>query len=332
MQKKHTFPLISIITPTLNSANDLPSLIQSVRRQNYPSSRIEMVIADGGSTDKTLEIAKKNKLTIVHNKYVFAEPGIYLGMKKSKGDLLMILASDNIFHDKNAFLKIVKTFSKQDVFAAFPKHDSLPSDTLFTKYINTFTDPINHFIYGHAANARTFKKIYKTTNTNNSFEIYDYASSKTVPILGLAQGFTVRKEFCKIRKNMYDDITPVRDIYLNYKIAYIYSLSLYHHTIRSTEHYFRKQRWFTMMAIKDKRIGIVKRVKYFTLFQWFKFFIFPFYAWSIIFPIIRSIYGFVEDGEPMWFFHPVISFISACAIQYELARILLGLGKDPSRL
>lgn len=322
---------ISVITPTLNSAKDLPLLIASIKKQNYPSNKIELVISDGGSTDKTIQIAKKYGATIVSNKYVFAEPGIYLGMKKARGQLLMILASDNIYTDKNAFMKIVKVFENKEIYAAFPKHDSLSSDTLFTKYINTFTDPINHFVYGDAANARTFKKIYKTTTSNKSYDVYDFNSSPIQPILALAQGFTVRKEFSKIRKHMYDDVTPIRDIFKKKTIAYVHSVSLYHHTIHSTDHYIRKQRWFTRIALEDKRLGITVRSKYFTLDQKLRFYFYPIYAFSIVLPTIRSIFGFFQDREKIWFFHPVISFLSAYAVVFELLKIKLQLGKIPSR-
>lgn len=332
MKKQQPLPIISVISPTLNSEQDLPKLINSIKRQEYPTDKIEVIISDGGSTDNTIKIAKQNHITIVNNKYVFAEPGIYLGMQKAKGELLMVLAPDNIYEDEHAFKKIADIFSDNEIYAAFPKHDSLPSDTLFSKYMNTFTDPINHFVYGDAANARTFKKVYKTVSAHEAYDVYDFNSSKIFPILALAQGFTVRRNFRTIRKNIYDDITPLRDIFINHKIAYAHSLSLYHHTIRSMDHYLRKQRWLTRIALEDKRFGITARSKHFTAFQWFKFYSFPFYAFSIIFPMIRSIIGYLQDRKLIWFFEPIIAFLTVYAISYEMLRMRLGIGRIPSRL
>lgn len=332
MKKQYNLPLISVITPTLNSEQDLPKFMESIKRQKYPNDKIEIIISDGGSTDSTIKIAKQNHAKIIKNKYVFAEPGIYLGMQKAKGELLMVLAPDNIYEDKHAFRKIADVFSNNEIYAAFPKHDSLLSDTLFTKYMNTFTDPINHFVYSAAANARTFKKVYKTVSAHKAYDVYDFNSSKILPILALAQGFTIRRNFRTIRKNIYDDITPIRDIFINRKIAYAHSLSLYHHTIRSMDHYLRKQRWLTRIALEDKRFGITARSKYFTSFQWFKFYLFPLYAFSIIFPMIRSIIGYLRDRELIWFFEPIIAFLTASAVSYELLKMRLGIGKIPSRL
>lgn len=332
MKSQHYLPTISVITPTLNSEQDLPKLMKSINRQEYPNGKIEIIISDGGSTDNTIKIAKKNHAKIINNKFIFAEPGIYLGMQKAMGELLMVLAPDNIYEDKYAFKKIAKIFSNNEIYAAFPKHDSFPSDTLFTRYINTFTDPINHFVYGAAANARTFKKQYRTIIKEKTYDVYDFKSSNIFPIIALAQGFTVRKHFKKIRKSIYDDIVPTRDIFMNHNIAYVHSVSLYHHTIRSMDHYIRKQRWLTRIALEDKRFGIKFRSRFFTPYQLLKFYLFPLYGFSVIFPIMRSIYGYMQDRELIWFFEPFIALLTAYVVLYEFVKASLHIGKIPSRL
>ncbi len=50
-------PLVSVIIPTVNSAETLATCLRSIKKQTYPS--IEILIVDNNSTDKTREIAKK---------------------------------------------------------------------------------------------------------------------------------------------------------------------------------------------------------------------------------------------------------------------------------
>ncbi len=327
------YPLVSIITPTLNAEKYLVYFFDCLSKQTYPKNKIEIVVADGGSTDKTIKIAKKYKAVVVDNPYVMAQPGVYVGMKHAKGELFIVLPGDNIFKDKNAIEKIVSVFKDKDMYAAFPKHDSVKDDSLFTKYINTFTDPFNHFLYGYAANARTFKKVYKVLENNKVYDVYDYKSSSVRPILGVTQGFTVRSDFIRIWREKNDDFIPVfKLIDKDKKIAYVHSVVLYHHTVKNLSHFFRKQMWTAKNALENKNYGVSIRRKLLPLAQKIKMYIFPLYAFSVILPIIRSIVGFIKDKEKIWLFHPVITFISATAVIYEYLLIKLGISKEVSRL
>lgn len=328
-------PLLSIIVPTLNAQSYLSHFLESIDKQDYPKNKREVIIADGGSSDKTMQIAKKYRATIIKNPYVLGQAGVYVGMKQAKGELFMVLPGDNIFSRKDAISLIVGIFKNKNIYAAFPKHSSDKNDSLFTKYINTFTDPFNHFIYGYASNARTFKKIYQTIESNDSFDIYDFKSHAFKPVLGVTQGFTVRNDFLKFwkKKDKNDDFLPIFTLIKNNKkIAYAHSVELYHHTIRNLDHFVRKQRWATRNALDKQLYGIKSREKTLTVKQKLKLYFYVPYAFSIIPPIIRGTYGLIKDGGKIWLFHPFISFISASAIIYEYIRLKLGFNKEVSRL
>ncbi|MHA1210938.1 MAG: glycosyltransferase, partial [Candidatus Heimdallarchaeota archaeon] len=50
-------PLVSIVVPTYNEESNIERCLTSLRSLNY--SNYEIILSDGGSTDKTIEIAEK---------------------------------------------------------------------------------------------------------------------------------------------------------------------------------------------------------------------------------------------------------------------------------
>ena len=106
---KKNLPLVSIITVVLNNKKFLEQSINSVLNQRYKNH--EHIIIDGKSTDGTVEILRKNNSKI---DYWVSEKdrGIYNamnnGIKLSRGSLIVILNSDDVFY-KHA-LKIATSY------------------------------------------------------------------------------------------------------------------------------------------------------------------------------------------------------------------------------
>lgn len=88
---------ISIITITYNSEKTLEETIKSVMAQNYPD--LEYIIVDGGSTDKTLEIAEKYKKYIskmISEKDNGISDAFNKGIAMATGDVVGIINSDDL--------------------------------------------------------------------------------------------------------------------------------------------------------------------------------------------------------------------------------------------
>lgn len=83
--------MLSIIIPTLNEEKYLPVLLKSIREQDF-SGDYEIIVADAGSKDRTLEIAKSFGCNTV--KGGLPAKGRNVGAKASKGELLLFLDAD----------------------------------------------------------------------------------------------------------------------------------------------------------------------------------------------------------------------------------------------
>lgn len=103
-------PLVSIITPTLNSERFITDNIKSILNQTYPD--IEHVIVDGGSTDNTLKIVNAlNPDAVVISE---ADKGISdafnKGLRLANGDIIAILNSDDYYAHNEVVSSVVDVF------------------------------------------------------------------------------------------------------------------------------------------------------------------------------------------------------------------------------
>jgi glycosyltransferase involved in cell wall biosynthesis len=84
-------PRISVVIPVLNAARTLPVCLASVRCD----STVELVLADGGSTDNSTEVAVQNGARLVRG-----EPGrggqLIRGASVAGGEWLLFLHADTV--------------------------------------------------------------------------------------------------------------------------------------------------------------------------------------------------------------------------------------------
>ena len=110
------FPSVSIIIPAYNEESNIAKTISSAARMNYPKDKLEILVVDDGSKDKTLEVAKTAARSC-HSKYgikvkVFTKKNggkataINFGIKHVKGEIIGTLDADS-FPEKDALMKMI---------------------------------------------------------------------------------------------------------------------------------------------------------------------------------------------------------------------------------
>ena len=109
---RHLTPKFSVITVTYNAAAVLEDTIQSVISQTY--HHVEYIVIDGGSTDGTLNIARKYRDRIAT---LVSEPdkGLYdamnKGMRLATGDYLCFLNAGDSFHEDDTLQSIAHSLT-----------------------------------------------------------------------------------------------------------------------------------------------------------------------------------------------------------------------------
>ncbi len=130
-------PLVTIVTATYNlieagRKETFLRMLRSIKEQSY--NYIEHIIIDGASTDGTIEFLSENKVTF----YSEPDTGLYnamnKGIKKAKGDYILILNSDDYLNQHG----LSETFNNskfdwQDaIFCSINKIDSITDKKIAT--------------------------------------------------------------------------------------------------------------------------------------------------------------------------------------------------------
>lgn len=97
---------ISIVVPSLNEEKLLGSMLQQFTPALVAKHHLEIVVSDGGSTDRTLEIARRYANTVVENAAGAKQTisiGRNCGARAAKGEVLVFLNADTRIRDVGYF-------------------------------------------------------------------------------------------------------------------------------------------------------------------------------------------------------------------------------------
>jgi len=94
---------ITVVVPTLNEGNNLERCLQALKNRTVLK---EVIVADGGSTDQTREIAVRNGARVVESP---KGRGLQIekGIQTAAGDLIMVLHADCVA-EKGVFGKVLR--------------------------------------------------------------------------------------------------------------------------------------------------------------------------------------------------------------------------------
>ena len=190
-------PDISIVIPTLNAASVLGGCLDSIEVQDHDGT-VEVVVADGGSSDGTLEIARERGCLVVENLKKTGEAGKARGLEASSGRLIALIDSDNILPGRDWLRRMVEPFEDESIAGAEPIEYTLrSSDGMLTRYcaLMGMNDPLCYFLGNYdrfcVLSGRWTELAVETRDRGDWIEVRLHAGA--IPTIG-ANGFIVRRE------------------------------------------------------------------------------------------------------------------------------------------
>jgi glycosyltransferase involved in cell wall biosynthesis len=144
----------SFIIPTLNEEKLLPKLLEQIKRSGVIEKyNCEIVISDGGSTDSTIEVARKYTEKITQHsdsKRQTIAAGRNSGANIASGSILVFIDGDIIFDDLNKLMKKVESVFKSDEYLAMTCYinihpdERIFSDKIFLNFYNWYFRILNN--------------------------------------------------------------------------------------------------------------------------------------------------------------------------------------------
>ncbi len=248
-------PKVSICTCTYNGDRILEKYFEKIFSQDYPKDRIEIILADGGSSDNTLKIIEKYKkqypkiISSFHNKEQYSigkGKGMDQATRKAKGDIIVQIDQDNILVQKDWISKMVKILMENPDITGVQSRLMIPKNSSPTdKYVNALgiEDP---FAVNYSLNAQiTFHP--EKFHYNEKGKFFVYTINKDNFFYAGDNGFVIRKKDFLETGGYIQDIENFYRMALSnkkYKIAVPVDIKLHHQTTTGLKHMIEKRIYY----------------------------------------------------------------------------------------
>ena len=127
MENHNALPSVTVIVPVRNGEQTIQPLLESLQKLDYDSDKIELIVVDGNSTDKTREIVKKYPVKLIIEEKKGLNVARNTGIKSGNGKIVAFTDSDCIV-PVNWVTKIVENFKDPQVSCVGGSAKALDSD------------------------------------------------------------------------------------------------------------------------------------------------------------------------------------------------------------
>lgn len=266
---KNQLPLVTFFIMSFNDAENVELAILSVKKQNYPQHKVEIIVIDDRSRDNSLEIAKKYKTKILINGKHDMYRSLSMGYHAAKGDFCFQLDQDVELRHENFIMEMINPMlNDNNVSGSITRYYPGKDPSWMNRYLSynpAQEDPVYEY-FSPSVEKFFIKKI-------NDYYICDY-SSKNIPPMSLVfyRMEHLKKSPLWNEKRFFDHETLMGVIKAGFtKFAYVPNAGLYHkHTtglfnlihkrLRNMKtHYLKtdskyKYKWFDATSLS----GIIK--------------------------------------------------------------------------
>jgi glycosyltransferase involved in cell wall biosynthesis len=318
--KNKDFPKISFVLCTFNGDRTLEACLSSFFEMDYPKNKLELIIADGGSKDKSLDIIEKYRkkypkiVRFYHNKKQFADGkgmGIDIFSRKAKYDFIGFIDQDNIFVQKDWLKKMIFPMIIDKELATIQSRLIAPKNgPIVDKYFGAIgvEDPFA-IPYSLTAQIVFNPKKFKYLKVG---DYYRYKLTKDKFLYGGNNGCIVRKDkFLEAGGYSQDNDEFYRFALRKYIVGVPRNARLHHATATDFKHFLIKRGKYVRYYLGENYEG--RDVYWFDLkknsfSQNMKFIKTVLFNLLIIPGLFQGIYMALKERRAFWLIHPLMLF------------------------
>ena len=306
---------VSVVIPTLNSSRTLGDCLSSIRMQEYPQEKIEILVVDGGSTDDTQKIAEAHDCVFIEGGYrenQEARKGV--GLHAAKNEIVAYIDSDNILPDKNWFIQMIQPFieDKEIVGTQTLRYSVVEDFPAFSRYCALLgaNDPVAFYL----GKSEKLSWVYDEWGlTSKKYETKDFFvvdfTERNLPTVG-ANGYFIYKDIllksdCSPENFFHIDV--ILDLVkMGYTTYAMVKNEIMHDTAATLQNLSKRRvKYFKEYAPthSNRRYILFDFARFRDIFNLAKFI---FFTITLVQPILFSIRGYLKKKDCAWFLHPLV--------------------------
>lgn len=332
--------VITVIIATFNSEEVLPRTLEKLYGQDFPREKLEVLVMDGGSKDRTREIAASFGATVMDNPYTVPGWAKYIGLHAAKGRFALFLDSDETYAGTQAVANMVRAFTENpDVhLVTSTGYHSPPGYPFINSYINEFGDPFSYFIYRLSKDYRfylkTMRKRYRVTKETEHYAVFDLGGAADLPLIEMyAMGSAIDVDaFEKMFPSAFHDQTEFSHVFNLFmekkaKLAIAKGADIYHYSANSLGWFLSKVNWRIRSNIAFEQIaerGFKGRARYQKSQTKVRKYLFMPFTLTVVPTLIDAIHLCITRRSIAYLAHVYLSLHTALAIIYYFTIHKLG--------
>jgi len=127
-------PSVAIVVPSYNEERDIGRLLDSLMKVNYPKKKLDIIVVDDGSTDRTSEIVSRYPVKLIKCEHGGPGHARNFGWKAAKSDIIIFLDSDMVV-DPKYIKEMVKFFEDPKIAGAHHRELLLNEKSLISRLL-----------------------------------------------------------------------------------------------------------------------------------------------------------------------------------------------------